>query len=333
MILTLTPNPSLDLLFSADQLVWDDANRVPMPRRRPGGQGVNVVRAIRSLDPEASIRALIPLGGAIGRELEQILSLEGTPLTAVSIPGETRVFVGARDRTADRSLLLNPRGPEVDAAAEADLLSALLQALDEAPPPSRGRGSARWLACCGSLLPGLSADLYARAGKAARERGWSFVPDCDGEALRLAVAAGADLLVPNLHEAERLLGRPIRGVVEAAGAARGLLELGPSLAFITMAAEGAVAATPRGCWHARIAAPPELRSELAEGSAVGAGDAFLAALLLALGNGLTGPDALSRATVAGGAALLSRGDDLVDLTGIDRVAPHVRVDPIEPYPG
>ena len=57
MILTVTPNPSLDLLFRAERLVWDDANRIPLPRRRPGGQGINVVRAVRALDPRAPARA------------------------------------------------------------------------------------------------------------------------------------------------------------------------------------------------------------------------------------------------------------------------------------
>ena len=48
-IVTLTPNPSIDLLFQTTRLVWDDANRVESPRRRAGGQGVNVVRALREL--------------------------------------------------------------------------------------------------------------------------------------------------------------------------------------------------------------------------------------------------------------------------------------------
>jgi predicted alpha/beta-fold hydrolase len=62
LILTVTPNPSLDLLYRASTLVWDDANRIPEPRRRPGGQGINVARAVRSLGGEAA--AVTMLGGA-----------------------------------------------------------------------------------------------------------------------------------------------------------------------------------------------------------------------------------------------------------------------------
>lgn len=323
MILTLTPNPSLDLLFTADRLVWEDANRVPMPRRRPGGQGVNVVRAVRALEPEAPARAVAPLGGAIGGLLEEMLVREGTPLTAVPIEGETRVFVGVRERSGERSLLLNPRGPEVGAAEEELLLNALRAALEDRPA-----ARARWLACCGSLLPGLPPDFYARAGAAALEQGWSFAPDCDGEALRLAIAVGADLVVPNLHEAERLLGRRIEGVHQAGQAARDLLRFGPSLAVVTLGAAGAVAASDDGCWHARTLPTHDLRADIEGGSAVGAGDAFLAALLLGLTAGAGPEEALTVAVAAGSGTLLSRGTDLIRRSDMERVRSCVALDPV-----
>jgi fructose-1-phosphate kinase PfkB-like protein len=65
LVLTLTPNPSLDLLFSAERLVWDDANRLSDPRRRAGGQGMNVTRAALALGARSEAIAL--LGGRTGR--------------------------------------------------------------------------------------------------------------------------------------------------------------------------------------------------------------------------------------------------------------------------
>lgn len=318
MIVTLTPNPSLDLLFSADRLAWDDANRIPMPRRRPGGQGVNVVRAVRSLDPAAPAVAVAPLGGAVGREMREILDGEDTPLRAVPIRGDTRVFVGVRERATGRALLLNPRGPEAGPAEAAAILAAVGDALEGA-----GGG---WLACCGSLLPGLATDFYARAGDLARGRGVRVVADCDGESLAAAVAAGCDLLVPNEHEAGRLLGRRIEGVDAALDAARALLRHGPSVVAVTLGVGGAVAATGSGAWLARPDLPSSLAHELAEGSAVGAGDAFLAALLLELDRPTDVAGALRRAVAAGSAALLSRGPDLVRPRDVARILPHVVIE-------
>lgn len=307
MIVTLTPNPSLDLLFTAERLVWDDANRIPMPRRRPGGQGINLVRAVRTLAPDAPARAIAPLGGPVGRELREMLDAEGTPLTAVPIAGETRVFVGVRESETGRSMLLNPRGPAItDDEAEA-LLGAVEDAL--APSDESGDGPA-WLVACGSLLPGLPTDFYARAGRLARDRGVRFVPDCDGDALAAAVPE-ADLLVPNTLEASRLVGREVASPETAVDAARELLGQGPERVVITMGADGAVAARADGAWLARPMPPEAAARVLARSSAVGAGDAFLAALLMALDGGTALPDALADAVAAGTAVLLSEGAALL----------------------
>lgn len=294
-VLTITPNPSLDLLFEADRLVWDDANRVAAPRRRSGGQGLNVARVVRALGGEAAAVAL--LGGVTGDELQSILAAEGVPLRRVTIPGETRWFVSAREVATGRSLLLNPRGPACGEAEAAALLEAVAAAVTEMRPA--------WLACCGSLPPGLPPDSYARMVRIARSAGARVVADTDGEALRLAAAAGCDLLVPNRHEAERLTGRSIAGVEGAVTAARAILDSGAAKVAVTLGEEGAVAADATGAWHA--AAPASHA-----GSAVAAGDAFLAAWLLADLDGHGTPDLLRRGVAAGTAALASRGSAIVE---------------------
>lgn len=306
MIVTLTPNPSLDVLFEADRLVWDDANRLAAPRRRPGGQGINVARAVLELDADAF--AVAPLGGAIGVMLRRMLERERTPLQVVEIAGETRLFVGVREGGSGRSLLLNPRGCELRAEEVDALAEATLSAV--------GSARAAWLACCGSVPPGVAEDFYARLGVEARERGVAFVPDCDGEPLKLAAQAGCDLLVPNAHEAGRLLGRRVRGAEDAAAAARGLLRFGPRWAAITLGADGAVAATANGAWHA-------VAPQASGGSAVGAGDAFLAALLVAFERGAEAPEALRHAVAAGTATLFSTNTALLRRADVDSVLPDV----------
>ncbi len=311
-IVTLTPNPSLDLLFSADHLVWDDANRIPMPRRRPGGQGINVARAVRTLDPAAAVRAVAPLGGPAGDELAAMLAAEATPLTAVPIAGDTRVFVGVRESGTGRSLLLNPRGPGVtptEAEALAEAVASVLEELSD-DDGSGHHAAAPWLVASGSLLPGLGSDFYARMGRLARERGVRFVPDGDGEALAAAVPE-ADLLVPNELEAGRLVGGAVGSPEEAVAAARTLRSRGPERVVVTLGADGAVAADGEGAWWARAVPPAGARTVMAEASAVGAGDAFLAALLLALDADAALPDALADAVAAGTATLLSDGASLV----------------------
>lgn len=329
MIITVTPNPSLDLLFRAERLVWDDANRIPLPRRRAGGQGINVVRAVRTLAPGTPATAVALLGGGVGRELSEMLALEATPLRAVPAPAETRVFVGVRESETGRSLLLNPRGAAAGDPEAAALVAAVESELDAAEEA----GAVAWVAGCGSLPPGMPVDLYARLSRLARGRGHRYVPDTDGEGLRLAAEAGCDLLVPNVHEAERLLGRSIRSVPDAAAAARDLLRLGPRMAVVTLGGDGAVGAWNGEAWLAAPELDGPLRQEVADGSAVGAGDALLAALLLRLGGipeagvGRTAAhcDGLADGVAAGTAALLSEGGDLVSRTDAERVRRRVHL--------
>jgi fructose-1-phosphate kinase PfkB-like protein len=343
VILTVTPNPSLDLLFRADRLVWDDANRIPQPRRRPGGQGINVVRAVRALDPGASTLACAFLGGPTGRDLQEHLTREGTPVRVVPTQGETRVFVGTREAETGRSLLLNPRGPTVTPDEADALLAALAEALtaparttehdpgDGSPrpqsPASRDIDARTWVIACGSIPPGMPTDFYAAIGRLAHEHGARFIPDCDGPALA-AAASLADLLVPNDMEAARLAGRAVDSASHAVAAGRMLLESGPDRVVITLGARGAVAVTPDHAWWARPELPDTLAAEASEGTAVGAGDAFLAALLLSETE--EEPERLARAVAAGTAVLLGRGDTLVDPDDVERVLPHVTVEPQDP---
>lgn len=307
MILTVTPNPSVDLLFTAERLVWDDANRIASPRRRPGGQGINLARAARVLGRES--HALVLLGGRSGAELEELLAGEGQSMEAIRIDGETRVFIGVREQATDRSLLLNSRGPELDPADGARLLRAIEESVTARRP--------RWLACSGSLPPGLPDDLYARALQIARARRASFVVDCDGEPLRRAAGVGPDVLSPNAAEVERLLELPTGSVADARDAAAAAREMrsrfGARVAFVTLGVEGAVGADASGGWHA-AASESDTRA-----SAVGAGDAFLAAALIALDDGGGAEQAVRAGVAAGSAVLRSRGSDLLTRTDYDEL--------------
>ncbi len=307
LILTVTPNPSLDLLFETGRLVWDDANRMDAPRARPGGQGVNVTRAARALGGNSVAVAL--LGGRVGDELERFLAHENTPHERIHFNGETRVFIGARETETGRSLLLNPRGPRIspdDADRIVDEVTAAVK-----------RTRAAWVAACGSIPPGMPMDFYARVGAAARDSGAQFVPDCDGEGLRSA-AEFATLLVPNQHEAERLLKTRIPDIETTARCARQLLEFGASFAAITLGERGAVLSNGRCTLYA---APPQFD----RGSAVGAGDTFLAALLLGLIRKQPLDDLARFAVASGSAVLNASGSELVNPASVAELTERIVV--------
>lgn len=301
-IITVTPNPSIDLLFEADTLVWDDANRVAMPRRCAGGQGINVTRAARILGGESIAVTLI--GGTTGDELLQLLDAEGIDVRPAPAPGTTRTFVAVRERSTGRAMLINPVGPACGPAEETALLEELERCMR--------RGD--WVVSSGSVPPGFDTGFHATVRDRALATGARVVVDGDGPALR-AAAPGCTLLVPNLPEAERLLGRRIEGIRDAAAAATDLLDFGAETAVITMAAVGAVLASRKVTVPLHAAAPPAPPSA----SAVGAGDAFLAALLLHIDQGPP-MEALRHAVAAGTAVLHASGGELLRREDVERLA-------------
>lgn len=311
MILTVTPNPSIDLLYETDVLVWDDANRVEAPRRRAGGQGINLTRAVRVLG-EKSV-AVAFMGGRTGQELQGLLGDDATPHVAVPIAAETRTFVAVRETATGRSMLINPRGPILSDDDRTCMLNQIGSLCLELKP--------QWVVCSGSVPRGIGDDLYALTADIAHGCAARFVADCDGPALALAMRAGCDLLAPNHHEAGRMLDAHVASVRDAGAAARSLTSAAPRV-LIKLGEHGAVLANGQQCWHAH-------GRKIERGSAVGAGDAFLAAFLVADKKGAPPDEALRHAVAAGTAVLLSQGTDLLSYDDYAALLRDVVITPLD----
>jgi ribokinase len=117
------------------------------------------------------------------------------------------------------------------------------------------------------------------------------------------VADGPDWLVVNESEAAAVLGRPVTGLDDAARAAAELTAGGVRHAVVTAGARGAALARPAGTGPAM--AIPGFRVEAVD--TVGAGDAFVGALAMALGAGVPAAGAVEMAAAAGAAAATRPG--------------------------
>ncbi len=114
-----------------------------------------------------------------------------------------------------------------------------------------------------------------------------------------ALLAGGDVLTPNRAEAEALLARPVRTVAEASQAAQELCRGGARRVVITLGREGAV-----GCAGEPVHVPAHRVKAI---DAVAAGDAFSAALAVALSEGVDFANACRFANAAGACAVTRLG--------------------------
>lgn len=264
MILTLTPNPSLDLTYELDGLARGEVQRAVSMSVEAGGKGINVCRNLAANG--AASRAVAPIGGPSGEQFLSLLEGTGIELVRVPVSGAVRMNVGIVEREGVVTKV-NAAGPRL---SEEEVESIL----EEMAAAARG---AEWLAVCGSLPPGAPKDLYARIVELGRDAGCRVAVDSSGPPLDAALEAGPDLIKPNLEELAELAERPLATFGDVLKAAEEVRSRGAATILVSLGADGAVLFDGEGALHADT--PP-----FTPRSTVGAGDSLLAGFLFAAGD-------------------------------------------------
>ncbi len=281
-LLAVATNPAIDRVARID----GPASGVVRAREAletPGGKAIHVAMVAAQLGAEAAV--LTTAGGRDGELLLDLLAAEPLPAHPVRVDAETRGTYTVVGAGGDLLEVHEPSGAL--GGEECDRLVAELERLAPRRPI---------VAVCGSLPPGTDPDLHARLLGAARAAGCFAILDCSTPAaLEPALAAGPDLVAPNLGEARRLLGSGRDGDPDDAELARlsaALIERGAGAAWISLGAAGSVLARPGGLLRLRAPVPARIVN------AVGCGDALLGGLVAGLSAGST----LERAAALGVAA-------------------------------
>lgn len=304
MILTVTPNPSLDRTYEIPALVRGDVLRATVERMDPGGKGVNVSRAVAAAGHRTV--AVLPLGGAPGALVAQLLAGQGIDVAPVPIAGATRsnIALAEPDGTLTK---INAPGPELTPSESESLLSALR---------AHEVGAGDWIACCGSLPRGLAPQWYAQLVVRAHAAGARIALDTSGPSLLAALKERPDVVKPNAEELATAVGRPLATVGDALKAAEELLTYGAGAVLASLGADGQLLVSGAGA-HFAYAPVATVRSN------VGAGDASLAGFLAAGG---TGPEALASAVAHGAAAVQLPGSVMPSPADLDPGAVTVSAD-------
>ncbi len=325
MIVTLTPNPSLDRTVTLPgPLVRGGVNRLSGVVVEPGGKGVNVARVLVSAgQPAAAVLPaaahdplLLALEAAAAAPSAGSAALSTRAVT-VAAPARINTAVTEPDGTTTK---LNEPGAALSPQEVDAVETALLEAVTAAAA-GEGAGARHWAVLSGSLPPGVPADWYARLVRLLRESapGLRIAVDTSDEPLA-ALAAGLpesapDLVKPNGEELGQLVGLPAdRAMALEEGAAHGdlapvadaariLVDLGLGAVMATLGPAGAVLVTGGGAWHATAPKVPVA-------STVGAGDSSVAGYVLADVRGGDEPERLRTAMVYGSAAASLPGTTL-----------------------
>lgn len=301
MIITLTPNPSVDRAVVIDALRRGEVHRATSSRVDPGGKGVNVSRALAAQG--AATLAVLPAGGPEGHLMEELLDAAGVARRSVPVAGSLRMNISVLEPDGTTTKLNEP-GPHLTPAEVESLLRAAVAAA--------GAEGAAWVVGCGSLPPGAPTDLYAALVTRVRGSGVRVAVDSSGAPMPLAVAARPHLVKPNHEELAELVGHPLPTLGDVHAAARDLVAHGIEVVAVSLGRDGALLVTADEVVHARATITAPL-------STVGAGDCMLAGLLHGLSSGLPADAALAAAVTWGAAAVTLPGSRVPtpdDLHGI-----------------
>ena len=291
-IITLTPNPAIDISTSVDRIVPMRKLRCAPQRRDPGGGGVNVARVVKRFGGD--VEAILPVGGFTGQLLRRLINDEEIPHRVIEVEAETREdFSVSELSTAQQYRFVLPGLP----LCEAEWRECLKALAGTEPRPKFVVGS-------GSLPPGVPNDFYAQAAAIARKLGAKFIIDTSGAPLAIAMEHGVYMIKPNLREMRDLVGVELLNQNDWIIAARAYINAGKvEVVALSLGHLGALLVTR----------DQALRSQalpIKPVSAVGAGDSFLGAMIFSLAKGKSLTDAFRLGMAAGSSALVNEGTDL-----------------------
>jgi 6-phosphofructokinase 2 len=305
-VITITPNPAIDIFTMVEEIVPIRKLRCTAARRDAGGGGINVARVVRRLGHEVS--AIYPAGGATGELLRRLVELEGVRSLAIAVSEETREdFTALEQKQGNQYRFVLPGAPLSEEKWRACLNA--LETMIPLPPFVVGSGS---------LPPGVPDDFYARVTRIAKARGSKTIVDTSGKPLATALEEGVYLVKPNLRELQEFADVPLQDQDAWLSASRRLIETGSAeVVVLTLGEKGALLVTQDA---AHLAPAPNIQSV----SAVGAGDSFVGGLVSALAAGRSITEAFQWGVAAGSAAVLNSGTELCHASDVWRLFERVK---------
>ncbi|MFP7364665.1 1-phosphofructokinase family hexose kinase [Corynebacterium callunae] len=299
MIITFTPNPSIDCTLSlGEQLNRGAVQRLNSVTSVAGGKGINVAHAVLLAGIETL--AIFPAG-----KLDPFVPLVhdiGLPVAAVSIATNVRTNTTVTEPDGTTTKLNGPGAPLSEPK-----IKSLEKALVDALTPE-----VDWVVLAGSLPPGAPKDWYSQLTTLIHETRPDVrvaVDTSDVPLLELGKnlerpGAAPNLIKPNGLELGQLaqtdgveleelaLQGNYTPIIEAAEV---LVNRGVEQVLVTLGAAGAVLVNAAGAW---VSSTPKIEVV----STVGAGDSALAGFVMARSKGASLEDSLLQAVSYGSAA-------------------------------
>jgi len=304
-ISVLCLNPAVDVTYEVPHLIANQKTYATSTRYDPGGNGINVGRALRRLHTPAETFCVI--GGEMGEFLQRMLARQLHKVFYEEVEGETRVNGTVLERETDTQYEVSGIGPVLSPEHLEHLIENFVQAT--------GQGLA---VITGSTQPNVSVELYAELAARVRQQGGTAIVDAPVKLLRHAIEGKPFLIKPNLFELESLLNKPLTGIDAVAAAARRIQQTGVDYVCVSMGPDGALLAGPDNTYLASV-------PNVVVSATVGAGDAMVAGLTAAFARNAAAHEALRQGVACGTGTVQHPGTELFSASDIEHLVPQIEI--------
>lgn len=286
MITTVTLNTSIDKAYYMEGAIQNGTvMRVDSCRNTAGGKGLNVARTIKLCGEKVLATGFA--GGYNGAYLESMLTEDNINHNFIHTKSETRSCINILDRGYGSTEYLEP-GCEVTEEEEAEFIKNFKSTIH----------NSNVITISGSVPKGLSADIYSKLVRQAREEEKLVILDTSGELLKNGLKAKPTMVKPNQDEIEMLFATRIVCLDDMIYYAKKIYEIGIPYVVISLGGDGALLVCDDGIYHGR---PPMVNVV----NTVGCGDSLVGAFAVALERNYEPHKALSFAVAVATANALS----------------------------
>lgn len=306
MVITVTLNPALDKTLSIGNFTLGTVNRVENIRYDIGGKGINVSKVLKNFNINSVCTGF--LGGVWESYFEKELKERKIETKFVHIGGDTRTNTKVVDSINKVYTDINEAGPNISS----EELSCFLENFNALC------NKEDIVVLSGGVSSSIPVDIYGSLIKLAKQKGAVTVLDADGELLKHGIKEKPDIIKPNIHELQKLMGFDDEDESAVIKAAKQLIEGGVRKVLVSLGEKGAIYITEDGV-HFCEGLKVDVKST------VGAGDSMVAALVYSLINNLKDKETLAFANACGAASVEMEGTEACSLDDVNKLLDKVKV--------
>lgn len=286
MIYTLTLNPAIDYVLSAENFEIGKINRSKSENIYFGGKGINVSLILSELGVKSVATGFV--AGFTGDALAKGISSDNIKSDFVKLEnGMTRINVKIRH---GEETDINAQGPIVDDSG----INELFRKLDNMKEGDL-------LIISGSVPSNLPQDIYEKIMQRLKLKGIGFIVDAAGELLKSTLKYNPFLIKPNADELGEIFSVEIKNTADAFEYAKKLRKMGAQNVLVSLGRDGAVLLDGQD----REYYMPACKGNAVD--SVGAGDSMLAGFIAGYILNKDYNYALRLATAAGSATAFRQG--------------------------